>query len=92
MGSCTVAPCYIGGAQGTVTPRTGATAWSSLTIGGAAPNPAVAGTGRMSLGSNAGKLISLNSATGAWASRPGQHGERGARLRQRLPLAEAARR
>ena len=71
VGSCTVAPCYIGGAQGTVTPRTGATAWSSLTIGGAAPNPAVAGTGRMSLGSNAGKLISLNSATGAWASVPG---------------------
>ena len=26
VGSCTVAPCYIGGAQGTVTPRTGATA------------------------------------------------------------------
>ncbi len=71
VGSCTVAPCYIGGAQGTLTPRTGATAWSSFTLGGAAPNPAVAGTGRMSLGSNAGKLISLNSATGAWASVPG---------------------
>ena len=86
VGSCTVAPCYIGGAQGTVTPRTGATAWSSLTLGGAALNPAVAGTSRMSLGSNAGKVISLNSATGAWSSVPGQHGERGAGLRQRLPL------
>ena len=71
VGSCTVAPCYIGGAQGTVTPGTGATAWSSLTLGGAALNPAVAGTSRMSLGSNAGKLISLSSSTGAWSSVPG---------------------
>jgi outer membrane protein assembly factor BamB len=71
VGSCTTAPCYIGGAQGTVTPRTGATAWSSLTLGGAALNPAVSGTSRMSLGSNAGKVISLSSASGAWASVPG---------------------
>jgi outer membrane protein assembly factor BamB len=71
VGSCTAAPCYVGGVQGTVTPRTGATAFSSLTLGGAALNPAVSGTSRMSLGSNAGKVISLSSATGAWASVPG---------------------
>jgi hypothetical protein len=71
VGACTVAPCYVGGSQGTGTPRTGATAWSSLTLGGAALNPAVSGTSRMSLGSNAGKVISLNSATGAWSSVPG---------------------
>ncbi len=71
VGSCTVAPCYIGGTQGTGTPRTGATAWSALTLGGAALNPAVSGTSRMSLGSNAGKVISLNSLTGAWSSVPG---------------------
>ncbi len=71
VGSCATAPCYIGGAQGTVTPRGGATQWTSITVGGAALNPAVAGDGTMSFGSNAGKLLSMNSATGAWSSVPG---------------------
>jgi len=71
VGSCVAAPCYIGGVQGTVTPRTGTTAWSSLTLGGAALNPAVAGTSRMSVGSNAGTVISLSSSTGAWSAVPG---------------------
>ena len=71
VGSCTAAPCYIGGTQATVTPRTGATAWSAITVGGAALNPAVSGTSRMSLASNAGKLISLTSSTGAWSAVPG---------------------
>jgi hypothetical protein len=71
VGSCATAPCYIGGATGTVTPRGGAVQWTSITVGGAALNPAVAGTGRMSFGSNAGKLLSVSSATGAWSSVPG---------------------
>ena len=45
--------------------------WTSITVGGAALNPAVAGTGRVSFGSNAGKLLSVNTTTGAWASVPG---------------------
>ena len=71
VGACATAPCYIGGAQGTVTPRSGATLWTSITVGGAALNPAVAGTGRISFGSNAGKVLSVNSATGAWSGVPG---------------------
>lgn len=72
VGSCTSAPCYIGGAQGTVTPRAGATAWTAITVGGAALNPAVAGiaTPTLSFGFNAGKLLTVSSATGAWASVP----------------------
>jgi hypothetical protein len=71
VGSCATAPCYIGGATGMVTPRGGAVQWTSITVGGAALNPAVAGTGRVSFGSNAGKLISVSSATGAWSGVPG---------------------
>jgi hypothetical protein len=71
VGSCTAAPCYIGGAQGTITPRSSPTLWTSLAVGGAALNPAVAGTGRMSFGSNAGKLLSLDSSSGAWSAVPG---------------------
>ena len=69
-----------------MTPRTGATAWSALTLGGAALNPAVSGTSRMSLGSNAGKLISLDLLDRRVELGARQHGERGARLRQRLPV------
>ena len=43
----------------------------TITVGGAALNPAVAGTGRLSLGTNAGKLLSVSSSTGAWSSVPG---------------------
>lgn len=71
VGACTTTPCYIGGATGTVTPRGGPVQWTSNTVGGAALNPAVAGTGRVSFGSNAGKLLSVNTTTGAWASVPG---------------------
>jgi hypothetical protein len=71
VGSCATAPCYVGGAQGTVTARSGATLWTSITVGGAALNPAVAGSGRVSFGSNAGKLLTVNSATGAWSGVPG---------------------
>jgi hypothetical protein len=71
VGSCAVAPCYVGGVQGTVTPRAGATQWTSLVIGGAALNPVVAGTGRISFGSNGGKIFSLDSADGTWSSAPG---------------------
>jgi len=70
VGACDTPPCYVGGTQGTVTPRTNTT-WSSFVAGGAALNPAVAGTGRVSFGSNAGKLVSVDSATGAWTSAPG---------------------
>jgi hypothetical protein len=71
VGSCSTPPCYIGGATGTVTPRGGAVQWTSITVGGAALNPAVAGTGRLSFGTNAGKLLSVSSSTGAWSSVPG---------------------
>jgi outer membrane protein assembly factor BamB len=70
VGSCDTPPCYVGGTQGTVTPRTNTT-WSSFVAGGAVLNPAVAGTGRVSFGSNAGKLISVDSSTGRWTSVPG---------------------
>jgi hypothetical protein len=69
-GACTTAPCYVGGTAGTVTPRAN-TLWSSLNIGGAALNPAVAGTDRMSFGSNAGRLITVNTTNGAWSAVPG---------------------
>lgn len=69
-GACATVPCYIGGTEVSVTPRAN-TAWSSVVVGGAALNPAVAGTGRMSFGSNAGKLISVDSATGVWTGVPG---------------------
>ena len=69
-GSCTTAPCYTAGTQASVTPRSGSTTWSSIVVGGAALNPAVSGSGRMSLGSNNAKMISLDSTTGAWASVP----------------------
>jgi hypothetical protein len=69
-GSCNTPPCYVAGSTGTVTPRAN-TAWSSVVTGGAALNPAVAGTARLSFGSNAGKLISVDSATGQWTSVPG---------------------
>jgi hypothetical protein len=70
VGACSTPPCYIGGAQGAVTPRGGATQWTSIAVGGAALNPVVAGTSRVSFGSNGGRLLSLDSATGAWASLP----------------------
>ena len=69
-GACTTAPCYVGGTEQSFTPRTGGHAWSTAVVGGAALNPAVAGTGRMSLGSNGGKLISVSSTTGAWTGTP----------------------
>ena len=70
VGSCTASPCYVAGAEASVTPRTNANVWSSIVVGGAALNPAVAGTSRVSLGSNNGKLITLSSSTGAWSSVP----------------------
>ena len=69
-GSCTTAPCYISGTEQSFTPRAGGHAWSTVIVGGAALNPAVSGTGRMSLGSNGGKLISVSSTTGAWTGTP----------------------
>ena len=70
-GTCTSTPCYVASAEVSVTPRTGTTAWSSVVAaGGATLNPAVAGTSRVSLPSNNGKLISVNSTTGAWNSVP----------------------
>ena len=70
-GGCNTTPCYVAGVEVSVTPRSGATAWSSVVAaGGSALNPAIAGTSRVSLPSNNGKLITLNSATGAWASVP----------------------
>jgi hypothetical protein len=71
-GSCTASPCYVAGAQASITPRAAPTTWSSIVVGGAALNPAVAGIGtsRMALGSNNDKLIALASGTGAWASVP----------------------
>ena len=69
-GSCTTAPCYVSGTEQSFTPRASGHAWSTVVVGGAALNPAVAGTGRMSLGSNGGKLISVNSTTGAWTGTP----------------------
>jgi hypothetical protein len=69
VGGCDTPPCYVGGSTGSVTPRSN-TAWSSIVVGGAALNPAVAGTGRMSFGSNAGKLVSVDSATGEWNGVP----------------------
>lgn len=69
--ACAGTPCYVAGVEVSVTPRSGSTAWSSLVAaGGAALNPANAGTGRVSLPSNNGKLISLDSTTGAWDSAP----------------------
>lgn len=72
VGACATAPCYVGGAEVRITPRAN-TAWSSVVVGGAALNPAVAGTvaARMSFGSNAGKLISVDSASGVWTGVPG---------------------
>lgn len=68
---CSTAPCYVAGVQVSVTPRSGSTAWSSIVAaGGSALNPAVAGTSRVSLSSNNGKLISLDATTGAWDSVP----------------------
>ncbi len=70
-GACTASPCYVAGVEVSVTPRSGSTAWSSLVAaGGATLNPAVAGTGRVSLPSNNGKLITVDSATGIWDSVP----------------------
>jgi hypothetical protein len=69
-GSCNTPPCYVASASGNVTPRAN-TAWSSVVVGGAALNPAVAGTARLSFGSNAGKLVSVDSATGQWTGVPG---------------------
>jgi outer membrane protein assembly factor BamB len=69
-GACTTAPCYVGGSEQSFTPGTGGHAWSSIVVGGAALNPAVAGTGRMSLGTSAGKLVSVDSTTGAWTGVP----------------------
>jgi hypothetical protein len=69
-GACTTAPCYVAGSEQSFTPRTGGHVWSSIVVGGAALNPAVAGTGRMSFGTNDGKLVSVNSTTGAWAGVP----------------------
>jgi len=69
--ACAASPCYTAGVEVSVTPRSGSTAWSSVVAaGGAALNPAVAGTGRVSLPSNNGKLISIDSTTGAWDSVP----------------------
>ena len=69
-GSCTAAPCYVAGVEQSFTPRTGGHAWSTVVAGGAALNPAVSGTNRVSLGSNGGKLISVSSASGAWSGTP----------------------
>jgi len=70
-GTCATGPCYIAGVEVSVTPRSGSTAWSSVVAaGGSALNPAVAGTGLVSLPSNNGKLVSLDSTTGAWESVP----------------------
>jgi len=69
-GACTAAPCYVVGVEQSFTPRTGGHAWSTVVVGGAALNPAVAGTNRVSLGSNGGKLISVSSSTGAWSGTP----------------------
>jgi hypothetical protein len=71
VANCNAAPCYVGGVEVSVTPRSTPTAWSSVVAaGGSALNPAIAGTNRVSLPSNNGKLITLDSATGAWASVP----------------------
>jgi hypothetical protein len=73
-GTCTTSPCYIGGVSGSVTTTSAPTTWASIVIGGAALNPAVAGTlsgaGRMSIGSNGGRLITYDSTSGAWDSVP----------------------
>jgi len=69
-GSCTTAPCYIGGTEQSVTPRAAGHAWSTVVVGGAALQAAIPGTDRVSLGSNAGKLISVNSASGTWSGTP----------------------
>lgn len=73
-GTCNTVPCYVGGAQGSVTTTSAPTTWASIVLGGAALNPAVAGTlsgaARVSLGSNAGKLSTLDSSNGAWDSVP----------------------
>ena len=70
-GTCATSPCYVAGVQVSVTPRSSPTAWSSIVAaGGSALNPAVAGTSRVSLPSNNGKLISLDATTGAWDSVP----------------------
>jgi hypothetical protein len=71
VGSCTTPPCYVTGTEVTVTPQSGANAWTSIVSGGAALNPAVpTDAGGVSLGSNAGKLTTLNAADGTWVSAP----------------------
>jgi hypothetical protein len=71
VGSCTTPPCYVTGTEVTLTGGSSPVAWTSIVSGGAALNPAVpTNAGGVALGSNAGKLTTLDGSTGAWVSAP----------------------